>query len=186
VLRSTWESCNIMLDDCNYLKLNYKITLSNDGKYRFISIVLRAGKFVIGNPDAISILGLIEGEAEKIIKSLLDIKIKNNSDIIIYSIPEIDLDELFECCFEHILGGNLDDARMNKHKNIIERTALSIPFANECFDGNVGFLSYLGKNNGLLFWRDFESMKTRSLIVDYSMYIKIWEEFIAHANCQSI
>lgn len=157
------------------MKLTYKIAPATEGR-DFVSMFMEIDDFIVGDSEAISVLGLMVGEARKIIDNMLKIKQNAHGSLGVDCIE--DLNAFFDYSFEFVLGAMKDPVKHEIFGEIINRTTLAFPFANECFDGEIGFLSYMGGDSGFLMWRDFRTMQINARIISYSSYSDLWQSFV--------
>ena len=171
-----------MLQPISPVYLKYKTSRSSDGTYCFTSLYFVVDDAVISNPEEVALLSLIKGDLKELIDKMMLLSSKKNT-LPNPRLEDLDLNCFFDYCFDNIPDGKPIDDVHEKYGELASRTILAFPYANECFDGKIGFLSYFSREQSLIMWKDFSIQKIEYRLISYCDYLKMWQTFMCEANC---
>jgi len=156
------------------LKIHHKTRNPLNSKYSFSSLYLTIGAHIIGDRTAESVTELLCSEIETMLSALEGKQIEQKQQVPIKD--KIDAKSFFLQAHRFFMGENKAQNLSFSNKHLLDFTAIAFPQNNECFDGEIGFLTCLDGVNAMLVWKDFKTKKVLSLLIKFDNYIEIWKK----------
>jgi len=166
-----------MLIHENDIKVHGKTRKPTGSNYSFSSIYITIGNHIVGDANAESITDLLFSEVDSIKNNLENKKNEINGKACTNK-NKIDAVSFFKCA-RHFLATGKKHSDISHINDFLLKTATNaFPQHNECFDGEEGVFACLDKDESILAWKDFETKKILSCIVDSSFYINQWNKLL--------